>query len=133
MATPTFGFAAAKRAQPLDLQPSIVCGGVVQAMEVDDGASEDSDATVAGEEALPCGSLLLGQTRESTVTAQNLAGAGVVLTAAVTSQPDSRASDGDTEAGSASPSLLHGYAAPKSGLESQTGNHKYVLNSQLCF
>ena len=100
-------------------------------MEVDGSSAEDSDATVAGEEGVSCGSQPLRQSREGTVTAQNLeaeAGAGVVTAAATqpTDGTDSRASDGNSEAGPASPSLLHGYAAPKSGLESQTGYHKYV-------
>ena len=92
-------------------------------MEVDDGASEDSDATVAGEEGLASG--------ENTMPLQNRAVAGVVSgVAAAAAQPtgtESRASDGDSDAGPASPSLLHGHTAPNSHFESQAGNFKYVF------
>ena len=98
-------------------------------MEIDDGASEDSDATVAGEEGLASGSQSFRQSGENTVPLQSQAVTEVVSgVAAAAAQPtgtESRASDGDSEAGPASPSLLHGHTTPNSHFSvSQTGNFK---------
>ena len=90
-------------------------------MEVD-AASDDSDATVAGEEDLPS-ALEVPRLPPSgagrPLNSSQLSVSGHAQTAAA-SQPtqSSRASDGE-DTGPVSPSLLHGYAASKSHLEAQ--------------
>lgn len=104
-------------------------------MEVD-CASDDSDATVAGdEEDLPAATskpatasaLAAGSGQGSGNTSQPINIMSAVTVAAAAQQPTSRASDVDSEADPVSPSLLHGCATSRSRLESQAGRNRYVV------